>query len=123
MLVIASRSRAKGVPLQRRVPSDANLSDRGRALWGARIFDPGWGDPTADTGMRPEESFRLRWEHVTWLNGRNGALLVTHGKTSAARRIVFMTPRVRAVLYGALGRVGEARRRMDMTRDDTQRSC
>ena len=30
----------------------------------------------ADTGMRPEECFRLRWEHVTWLNGRNGALLV-----------------------------------------------
>src|ERR1700745_3663797 len=26
----------------------------------------------ADTGMRPEESFRMRWEYVTWLNGRNG---------------------------------------------------
>ncbi|HXZ12521.1 MAG TPA: tyrosine-type recombinase/integrase [Candidatus Sulfotelmatobacter sp.] len=52
----------------------------------------------ADTGMRPEECFRLRWEHVTWLNGRNGALLVTHGKTSAARRVIPMTPRVRAVL-------------------------
>lgn len=33
-----------------------------------------------DTGMRPEEAFRLRWENVTWLNGRNGVLLVTHGK-------------------------------------------
>lgn len=52
----------------------------------------------ADTGMRPEECFRLRWEHVTWVNGRNGALLVTHGKTSAARRVIPMTPRVRAVL-------------------------
>ena len=30
----------------------------------------------ADTGMRPEECFRLRWEYVTWLNGRNGVLLV-----------------------------------------------
>ena len=52
----------------------------------------------ADTGMRPEECFRLRWEHVTWLNGRNGALLVTQGKTAAARRVIPMTPRVRAVL-------------------------
>jgi integrase len=52
----------------------------------------------ADTGMRPEECFSLRWEHVTWLNGRNGALLVTHGKTASARRVLPMTPRVRAVL-------------------------
>jgi integrase len=52
----------------------------------------------ADTGIRPEECFRLCWENVTWLNGRNGALLVTHGKTAAARRVIPMTPRVRAVL-------------------------
>ena len=52
----------------------------------------------ADTGMRPEECFRLRWESVTWLNGRNGALLVLHGKTAAARRLIPMTPRVRSVL-------------------------
>ncbi|MGA8221591.1 MAG: tyrosine-type recombinase/integrase [Candidatus Acidiferrales bacterium] len=52
----------------------------------------------ADTGMRPEESFGMRWEYVTWLNGRNGALLVTHGKTASARRALPMTPRVRAIL-------------------------
>src|SRR6266851_4041643 len=52
----------------------------------------------ADTGMRPEECFRMAWENVTWLNGRNGALLVTHGKTAAARRVIPMTPRVRAIL-------------------------
>jgi integrase len=52
----------------------------------------------ADTGMRPEECFRLGWEYVTWLNGRNGALLVTHGKTPSARRVLPMTPRVRAIL-------------------------
>lgn len=52
----------------------------------------------ADTGMRPEECFRLRWEDVTWINGRNGALLVTRGKTAAARRVIPMTPRVRTVL-------------------------
>jgi integrase len=52
----------------------------------------------ADTGMRPDECYRLRWEDVTWVNGRNGSLLVTHGKTAAARRVLPMTPRVRAVL-------------------------
>jgi integrase len=52
----------------------------------------------ADTGMRPEECFRLLWENVTWVNGRNGVLLVTRGKTAAARRVIPMTPRVRAVL-------------------------
>jgi integrase len=51
-----------------------------------------------DTGMRPEECFRLRWESITWLNGRFGTLLVTHGKTAAARRVIPMTPRVRSVL-------------------------
>lgn len=51
-----------------------------------------------DTGMRPEECFRLRWEAITWVNGRHGALGVTHGKTAAARRVLPMTPRVRNVL-------------------------
>jgi len=41
---------------------------------------------------------RLRWEAITWANGRNGTLLVTHGKTKAARRVLPFTPRVRAVL-------------------------
>jgi integrase len=52
----------------------------------------------ADTGMRPDECYRLRWEAITWSNGRNGTFLVTHGKTSAARRVLPMTPRVRSVL-------------------------
>jgi len=51
-----------------------------------------------DTGMRPEECFRLRWDAVTWCNGRHGSLMVTHGKTAAARRMLPMTPRVRATL-------------------------
>lgn len=51
-----------------------------------------------DTGMRPEECYRLRWETITWANGRNGMLLVTHGKTKAARRVLPFTARVRAVL-------------------------
>jgi len=52
----------------------------------------------ADTGMRPEECYRLRWETITWANGRNGTLLVTHGKTKTARRVLPFTARVRAVL-------------------------
>jgi integrase len=52
----------------------------------------------ADTGLRPEECFRLRWETITWVNGRHGTLLVTHGKTAAARRVLPMTPRVRNIL-------------------------
>jgi integrase len=51
-----------------------------------------------DTGLRPDECYRLRWEHICWSNGRNGTLMVTHGKTSAARRVLPMTPRVRAVM-------------------------
>lgn len=52
----------------------------------------------SDTGLRPEECYRLRWEYVTWVNGRYGTLFVTHGKTAAARRTLPMTPRVRALL-------------------------
>lgn len=51
-----------------------------------------------DTGLRPEECFRLRWESITWVNGRHGSLLVTHGKTAAARRALPLSPRVRKIL-------------------------
>jgi integrase len=52
----------------------------------------------ADTGFRPDECYRMRWEDLNWKNGRNGTVLVTHGKTASARRVVPMTPRVRFVL-------------------------
>ena len=51
-----------------------------------------------DTGLRPDECYRLQWESISWANGRNGTLLVTHGKTAAARRVLPMTPRVPQVL-------------------------
>ena len=51
----------------------------------------------ADTGLRPDECHRLRWEEITWTNGRNGTLLVSHGKTAASRRVLPMTPRVRSI--------------------------
>jgi integrase len=63
-----------------------------------------------DTGLRPEESYRLLWDSITWVNGRNGTLLVTHGKTKAARRVLPMTPRVRHTLetrWNACGKPSE----------------
>jgi integrase len=51
-----------------------------------------------DTGMRPEECHSLRWENINWDGGRNGVLLITRGKTKAARRVLPLSPRVRTVL-------------------------
>ena len=51
-----------------------------------------------DTGMRPDECYRLRWEATNWANGRNGTILVTHGKTTAARRVLPLSRRARHVL-------------------------
>jgi integrase len=63
----------------------------------------------ADTGLRPEECFRLRWESITWSNGRHGTFLVTHGKTPAARRVLPMTPRVRSILETRWARAARPR--------------
>jgi integrase len=51
-----------------------------------------------DTGLRPDECFRLRWENISFDTGRFGMLRVTHGKTAAARRVLPLSPRVRFVL-------------------------
>jgi len=54
-----------------------------------------------DSGLRPEECSRLRWEAINWQaagKAGNGTMLVTHGKTAAARRLLPMTPRVRFLL-------------------------
>ncbi len=45
-----------------------------------------------------DECYRLRWESVTWTNGRNGTILVTHGKTAAARRVLPLTVRAKNIL-------------------------
>jgi integrase len=37
-----------------------------------------------DTGLRPEECFKLRWEHISFAQG---TLRVLEGKTKAARRV------------------------------------
>jgi integrase len=51
-----------------------------------------------DSGMRPDECYRLRWEAVNWSQGRSGTVLVTHGKTAAARRVLPLTRRARHIL-------------------------
>ena len=56
-----------------------------------------------DTGLRPEECFRLRWEHINLSGERYGILLVLEGKTKAARRVIPLTKRVRSVLEALWG--------------------
>lgn len=51
-----------------------------------------------DSGLRPEECLRLRWENVSFDSGRYGAMFNPFGKTKAARRLVPMTSRVRGLL-------------------------
>jgi integrase len=46
-----------------------------------------------DCGLRPDECFRLRWEHV-----RDEAVHVPFGKTENARRTIPLTPRTAAFL-------------------------
>jgi integrase len=46
-----------------------------------------------DTGMRPDECYRLRWEHI-----RDGAVHVPCGKTSNARRALPLTQRSATLL-------------------------
>jgi integrase len=60
-----------------------------------------------DTGMRPEECHCLRWENINWNGRRNGALLITRGKTKAARRVLPLSPRVRFVLEDRWKLAGE----------------
>jgi integrase len=59
-----------------------------------------------DTGMRPEECHRLRWEHIAWVNRRHGTVRIAFGKTKAARRTLPMTPRIRQILETRWERTG-----------------
>jgi integrase len=52
----------------------------------------------ANTEMRPDECYRVRWEDINWTNGRHGTVFVRHGKTPAARRVLPLTPLVRGIL-------------------------
>ena len=57
----------------------------------------------ADTGMRPEECYRLRWEYVTWVNERFGSLLVTHGKDGCCTSRAAYDSQSQEGVRGALG--------------------
>ncbi len=60
-----------------------------------------------DSGIRPDECFRLRWEQITWEgNGSRGSLLIERGKTASARRVIWFTPRVRMILESQYNRIG-----------------
>lgn len=55
----------------------------------------------AETGLRPDECYQLRWEHISFEGMPRytyGCLFVSHGKTKAARRKLPLTHRVRLVL-------------------------
>ena len=49
----------------------------------------------------------MRWEHMTWVNGRHGTVRSTFGKSKAAKRILPMSPRVRQVLEARWIAAGE----------------
>jgi integrase len=51
-----------------------------------------------DAGLRPDEAFRLRWEHIRFVDSKRAVIVVPGTKTSAAARPVPMTPRVRDML-------------------------
>lgn len=54
-----------------------------------------------DAGMRPEEVFRMRWEHTHLQptgEGRYGHVFNPYGKTKYARRNIPLTARVKALL-------------------------
>ena len=57
--------------------------------------------------MRPEECHCLTWENVNWDGGRNGLVLISKGKTKAARRVLPLSPRVRTVLENRWKLAGE----------------
>lgn len=96
--LIQSVPRIKRLPGERHRERVLTVQEEARYLGSASEQLSSIAAILADTGMRPEECYRLRWETITWTNGRNGTLLVTHGKTKAARRVLPFTPRVRAIL-------------------------
>jgi integrase len=88
---------------------DRVVSQEEEAMYLAASSEPWTSIATVlfDTGLRPGECFRLRWEALKWLNGRRGTLTVVHGKSPAARRTLPMTARVQSVLQNLWLSVGE----------------
>jgi integrase len=101
--------KVKMLPGERHRERVVSFEEEARYLTSAREPLASVAAALVDTGMRPEECYRLRWEAITWMNGRNGSLLVTHGKTKAARRVLPMTPRVRTILEQRWNSAGKPR--------------
>jgi integrase len=81
---------AKGERQRERVLTDAE------ALTYLAACRQPWGDCATimlGTAMRPSEVFALRWENVL-LNGNDGMLQITDGKSRAARRMLPLVPAV-----------------------------
>jgi integrase len=51
-----------------------------------------------ETGIRPDECYRLRWEDLHWGSFGKAKLRVTKGKTPAARRVIPMSEQVHFIL-------------------------
>ena len=75
-----------------------------------------------DTGMRPEECHRMRWENVNWTGGRNGTVFIAKGKTKAARRMLPLSSRVRQMLERRWKTGGRTGRGLGMARRDQGRA-
>jgi integrase len=108
--VVSAVPRINMLPGERHRERVVSAEEEAKYLAAAREPLASIGAVLVDSGMRPEECYRLRWESLTWANGRNGTLLVTHGKTKAARRVLPMTQRVRHILetrWRAAGQPGE----------------
>ena len=105
--VVSAAPRIKLLPGERHRERVVNTDEEARYLAAAPEPLASVAGVLVDTGLRPEECFRLRWEAITWQNGRHGTLLVTHGKTAAARRVLPMTARVSDILEGRWRAAGE----------------
>jgi integrase len=79
--VLGTAPRIETLPGERRRERVISPEEEARYLAAPPVPLASIASVLADTGMRPEECFRLRWDDVTWVNGRNGVLLVTRGKT------------------------------------------
>jgi integrase len=95
---VESTIKVRLLPGEKRRERVLSIDEESRYLAAAHEPLAGIAAVLADSGLRPDEAYRMRWESVTWINGRHGTFLVTHGKTAAARRVLPMTPRVRTIL-------------------------
>lgn len=92
------------VPVIKKVPGEGHrdrvVTPREEAVYLAAAPEPlaSVAAVLLDTGLRPEELYRMEWDDLAWINGRHGSLRIRHGKTKAARRVLPLTPRVRKTL-------------------------